>query len=106
MNLGTRNLRGSLLLSIKLVLGGWLALVNISISALIVSNTVRGFVPVSPLVFVAGACLVCYLVLGGSAILAVRAHRSKESRPFTRFANRLAVVGFIFVAVSLVAMAA
>lgn len=88
-----------------LIAGGWLAMMNVAISGLIVSNTLRRIEPVSLLLILAVGCIATYV---GLVILATRVllARERSFRQLPRWvAGRLLIVGFAFVGITVLALA-
>lgn len=103
--MATRTAGGRVGLVAMLVLGAWLAMGNIAVSGLVVSNTLRGIEPVSLLFIGAVGCIVVYVglvVMGARVVLT----RQGSIRRVPRWlAARLLIVGFAFVGITVVALA-
>jgi hypothetical protein len=90
---------------VLLLLGCWLGLLNVAVSGLIVSNTVRGIVPVSFLFVAAAVCLAAYVAVLVGSIWLLTTGRARARQLPRWLAVRLLIVGCCFAGLAILAMA-
>jgi hypothetical protein len=86
-----------------LVVAVWLALLNLAVSGLVISNTLRGIEPLSLLFAV---CMLCVGAYAGVVVVGVaRILRGGIGQGIRWLTSRLAAVGVVFIGIAVLALA-